>query len=197
MDPITGSTTGNADYLGYFTLNPDGTMTFTRANSTTVSAPTAGFTVSATNGTVPLQVTFTDASTGSITNWLWSFGDGSFVTNASNASVVHTYTNAATYSVSLTVTGPGGNNTLTDNSYLVVKAPSKPVFSSFKFAGGQLVISGTNGTATSQYRILESTNLISGTWTPVLTNQFTGIGAFGYTNSLPSGPGAFFKLVSP
>jgi len=36
-DPETGLTTGPAFYLGYFSLNTDGTLTFTRATSTTTS----------------------------------------------------------------------------------------------------------------------------------------------------------------
>lgn len=36
-DPTTGVTNGNSTYLGYFTLNTDGTMTFTRQSSTTTT----------------------------------------------------------------------------------------------------------------------------------------------------------------
>jgi hypothetical protein len=39
MDPNSHLTTGNAYYVGYFTFNPDGTMTFTRASSV-APAPT-------------------------------------------------------------------------------------------------------------------------------------------------------------
>jgi hypothetical protein len=39
-DPLSGQTNGNCYYLGYFTLNIDGTMSFTRqANSTTPPPP--------------------------------------------------------------------------------------------------------------------------------------------------------------
>jgi PKD repeat protein len=38
--------------------------------------PTAGFTANTTAGPAPLAVRFTDASTGEITAWFWSFGDG-------------------------------------------------------------------------------------------------------------------------
>ncbi|MGH9891650.1 MAG: PKD domain-containing protein, partial [bacterium] len=40
------------------------------------TVPTAGFNANPTSGTAPLTVTFTDTSTGNITTWSWSFGDG-------------------------------------------------------------------------------------------------------------------------
>ena len=67
-------------------------------------APVANFSGSPTSGTEPLTVNFTDLSTGSITSWAWTFGDGGTST-AQNPS--HTYTSAGTYTVALTVTGPG------------------------------------------------------------------------------------------
>ena len=53
---------------------------------------------------------FTDTSTGPITSWDWTFGDG--VTSTSQ-SPSHSYSNSGTYTVSLTVTGPGGSDTAT------------------------------------------------------------------------------------
>jgi PKD repeat protein len=60
-----------------------------------------------TSGTEPLTVDFTDQSTGSIDTWSWTFGDGG-TSSAQNPS--HTYTSAGTYTVTLTVTGPGGSD---------------------------------------------------------------------------------------
>ena len=40
-DPITGQTTGNCYFVGYFLMNPNGTMTFTRAQTTTSGPPPA------------------------------------------------------------------------------------------------------------------------------------------------------------
>ena len=47
-------------------------------------------------------VIFTDNSTGSVSSWLWDFGDG---TTSTNQNPDHIYTAAGTYDVSLTVNG--------------------------------------------------------------------------------------------
>ena len=68
-----------------------------------IPPPVASFTASPTNGLAPLTVTFNDTSTGTITNRFWDFGDGG-TTNLVNPT--HTYSNAGTYTASLTVSGP-------------------------------------------------------------------------------------------
>jgi len=91
---------------------------------TIIAAPlAASFTAAPTNGYAPwMTVNFSDASTGTITNRLWSFGDGSTST-ATNP--VHTYNTAGDYTVSLTVCGPAGSNTLTRAGCITV-APAPP-----------------------------------------------------------------------
>jgi PKD repeat protein len=128
VDPNTGTTSGNAYYVGYFTLNPNGTMTFTRA-STGVAAPVARFGGTPTNGVAPLQVVFTNSSTGSFTNSAWSFGDGNVATNTSGANVTNTYAAAGSYTVSLIVNGAGGSSTNTQANYIVAtnNTPPAPV----------------------------------------------------------------------
>ena len=76
---------------------------------TSQSAPVAAFTTSPANGAAPLTVNFTDASTGSITGWQWTFGDGSTNTDAT-ADATYTFTNPGTYIVTETVFGAGGTN---------------------------------------------------------------------------------------
>ena len=67
--------------------------------------PVAGFSGSPTSGAAPLAVTFTDASSGWITNRFWNFGDGT-TTNTIGHQPEHTYTAAGSNTVSLTVSGP-------------------------------------------------------------------------------------------
>jgi uncharacterized repeat protein (TIGR01451 family) len=89
---------------------PVGSNTLLRSSYVTatnvVGAPVAAFNASPTNGGAPLLVSFTDASTGAITNHSWTFGDGG-VSTLTNPS--HTYTNAGIFPVSLTVMGPSGS----------------------------------------------------------------------------------------
>ncbi len=87
-----------------------------------VAAPFAGFTGSPTNGVAPLGVTFTDTSTGSITNWNWNFGDGN-TTNLAATSVLHTYGTAGVYTVTEIVSGPGGSSTNTKVGYITASTP--------------------------------------------------------------------------
>jgi PKD repeat protein len=72
-------------------------------------APVASFTAGTTSGIDPLTVAFTDQSSGVVTAWTWSFGDGSV---ASVPDPTHIYVAAGTYSVGLVVRGPGGSDEL-------------------------------------------------------------------------------------
>jgi PKD repeat protein len=95
------------------------------AGTVPYSAPVAQFTASATLGVAPLALNFLNASTGTITSYAWTFGDGTTSTVANPSKV---YSAAGTYTVSLTVTGPGGSNTQTRTNYITVTAlPPAPV----------------------------------------------------------------------
>jgi PKD repeat protein len=92
---------------------PAGASTNTQIITVTPPVPpSAGFTASPVSGLIPLTVTFTDTSTGSITNRFWNFGDGA-TTGTTATSVSHTYTVAATSTVQLIVSGPAGVSTNT------------------------------------------------------------------------------------
>ena len=84
------------------------------------AAPFADFSAAPLTGNRPLNVSFTDSSTGDISSWSWNFGDGSTST-AQNPS--HTYISVGKYSVSLTVTGSGGSDVETKTGYIEVKIP--------------------------------------------------------------------------
>jgi PKD repeat protein len=83
--------------------------------------PVADFTGSPTNGAAPLAVTFTDSSTGDVTNRFWDFGDGA-PTNITAAGISHTYA-AGTYDVTLIATGPDGVSTNAKTGYITAWTP--------------------------------------------------------------------------
>ena len=68
-------------------------------------------------------VQFTSQATGSITSWLWDFGDG---TTSIDPNPSHAYIDARTYTVSLTVTGPDGSDTETKSMFIKLFSPSVP-----------------------------------------------------------------------
>ena len=86
-----------------------------------VSPPVASFTASTTSGVAPVSLNFVNSSTGTITTYAWTFGDG---TTSTAANPTHLYNVAGVYTVSLTVTGPGGSNTQTRTGYVTITAPS-------------------------------------------------------------------------
>jgi PKD repeat protein len=88
-----------------------------------IPAPVAQFTGTPTSGAAPLTVNFSNASAGSITSYAWTFGDGGTSTAASPS---HVYTAVGTYTVNLTVTGPGGSNTRTRSDYVMVTTGVAP-----------------------------------------------------------------------
>jgi PKD repeat protein len=86
-----------------------------------VPPPVASFSGSPTSGTAPVSVTFTDTSTGNITNRLWTFGDGA-TSNTTATTVSHVYA-AGTYGVSLVASGPGGASTNAQPNYITALTP--------------------------------------------------------------------------
>ncbi|MCP3914509.1 MAG: PKD domain-containing protein, partial [bacterium] len=85
------------------------------------TAPLAQFVGSPTSGVAPLNVAFTNQSAGTITSRLWNFGDG---TTSSATNPAHLYTSPGTYTVSLTVSGPGGSDVRTRTNYITVSHPA-------------------------------------------------------------------------
>ncbi len=83
-------------------------------------AVTADFVAVPTRGAFPLTIVFTNTSSGDYTTSLWDFGDA--FTSAQH-SPTHTYTTVGAYTVTLTVSGLGGTDTLTRANHIVVTEP--------------------------------------------------------------------------
>ncbi len=103
--------------------NAAGRNTVTKTEHIKVTAkPVANFTSSVTSGKAPLNVKFTDTSTGTPATWKWYFGDG---TSSIQQNPKHKYSKAGTYTVKLTVKNAVGSNTVTKTDY--IKVTAKPV----------------------------------------------------------------------
>jgi hypothetical protein len=86
------------------------------------------------------------------------------------------------------------------NVIIVEIAFTPPLTQTIARAGNQVIINGTGGAAGAPYRILASTNvaLPIAQWTPIITNQFSASGGFGYTNTVqPNKPAQFFRVSVP
>jgi PKD repeat protein len=101
------------------------------------------FGASPTSGAVPLTVTFTDNSTGTITNRFWSFGDGA-TSNLTLTTVAHTYRVAGTNTVRLIVSGPLGENTNTQVNLIVAANPPQLLVSPASQNFGTVVVGQTS-----------------------------------------------------
>ncbi|MDY6862682.1 MAG: PKD domain-containing protein [Thermodesulfobacteriota bacterium] len=104
---------------------PGGTDTETKAayiNTTSLppKPPRAAFIALPPSGNIPLTVKFTNQSSGKITSYQWSFGDGN---SSGEKDPIHTYSAAGTYTVSLTVMGPGGTDTVTKENLILAISP--------------------------------------------------------------------------
>jgi beta propeller repeat protein len=113
--------------------NAAGSNTVTKADYIkVVTKPVAAFSASPTSGKVPLNVKFTDASTGTPTKWKWNFGDG---TTSVQQNPIHKYSKAGKYTVTLTVTNAAGSNTVTKSNYITMAAKPVAAFSASPTSG--------------------------------------------------------------
>jgi PKD repeat protein len=108
-------------------------------------------------------VTFSDTSTGTITDQLWALRDAAN-TNTNPGGVTHTYTGPGTNTVSLAATGPVGTDTPTQPGYIVVTNPGPVILSIDMVSGGQVQVTRSQGT-------LLSSDLFVGPYTNILSTN--------------------------
>jgi PKD repeat protein len=112
--------------MGNYTVNLTvsnlwGTDTMSRTEYIRVGEiPVADFSADRVTGVEPLDVNFTDLSTGHPTWWFWQFGDGQTENRTTNLTFNHTYLHAGNYTVSLTAGNEFGTNTKTRHRYIYV-----------------------------------------------------------------------------
>lgn len=121
--PVQHTYTEPGEYTVTLTVEGDGGSDSRAAVITVLEheAPSADFATDVTDGFFPLTVTFTDTSTGQIDSRAWDFtGDGVIDATDPAAPVRHTYTEPGVYTVTLTVSGPGGSDTVTRPNLIAV-----------------------------------------------------------------------------
>ena len=79
----------------------------------------------------------------------------------------------------------------------VVAAASQPVIGGTKVSGGNLIFSGTGGTANGNYWVLTATNLATpfGSWPTQATYTYDATGAFSVTNAISPGTAQRFYRI--
>ena len=82
--------------------------------------PVAAFTAAPLSGQAPLEVAFTDTSTGTVETWAWDFGDGA---TATDQNPTHTYTEVGDFVAKLTVTDTQQRTAVSEPSTIQVTAP--------------------------------------------------------------------------
>ncbi|MFW9769954.1 MAG: PKD domain-containing protein, partial [Candidatus Thorarchaeota archaeon] len=122
-------TPGEDIYYGYGMVDAYEAVLLAEGDTT---RPRGDFVGNPTSGCTPLTVVFTDLSTGEITSWDWDFGDGG---SSTEQNPTYTYNTAGSYTVILTVTGPGGFDTETKAGYIKVYDPPVADFSAIPTTG--------------------------------------------------------------
>jgi len=148
---------------------------------------------------VPLVVTFTAVTSGTIEGWLWIFGDGG---EALNGPILqHTYQTPGVFDVSLTVSNTHGSYTISEPDYITVTEPPIPA-PEVDFTG-----SPRNGDAPLgiQFTSIVTGEVTSYAWTfgdggvastPNPTHTYASAGSFGVT-LVVTGPGGTAQAVKP
>ncbi len=96
------------------------------------------------DGVADHTILFESISEGLISDFLWDFGDGQVSTDPDGE---HTYLEPGTYPVSLTVTGPGGTDTVMASTPIVVSPPETSMeLADIAVFGGQPVFHPVLGT---------------------------------------------------
>ncbi len=86
--------------------------------------PIANFSASASAGFAPLNVKFTNLSSGEVSAFAWEFGDGGV---SSDENPENEYKTEGFFTVGLTVSGPGGADTETKINLINVRSEGPPI----------------------------------------------------------------------
>jgi gliding motility-associated-like protein len=164
-------------YVLKLTLTGAGGCTATTSDTVKVGTtkPTAAFTGAPTTQCVDQAITFTDQSTGGVTQWLWDFGDGN---TSESTNPTHGYANPGTYPVKEIVYNNGCGDTLLKPNYITINLPKADFLFSSNCSGAGLLFTFTDN---SQGASTWLWNFGDGT-----TSNVQGPVTHTYTTGLPS-----------
>jgi len=169
----------NALQAGARLRRPAGTNTQSRVTQVwvvvdyTPPLPNANFTASPTSGCNPLDVTFTDASTGDPISWSWSFPGGNPSTASGQGPHTVIYNSAGSYNVSLTATNAYGPDTETKTGYITVnQTPTVTII-------GNPNICGTGNSTTLTAEVSGGTGPYTYLWSTGATSTYITVSAAG------------------
>ncbi len=136
--PSTPTVTTTTTVTTSPTVTTTGTVTATPTTTPTPDpsgAPVAAFSANTTAGAAPLHVQFTDESTGTVTSWAWDLNDDGTV-DSTKQHPTAVYAGEGTFSVNLTVSGPGGTDSEVKTGYITVGSTSLNGYRGKRFNGG-------------------------------------------------------------
>jgi PKD repeat protein len=131
------------------------------------AVPQAKFSATPLNGHPPVDVQFTDKSTGNISAWEWDLnGDG--ILDSAIQNPEYTYESTGNYTVSLTVRGPNGNDTEVKKDYIeITHCPYLADFAIEPIPGNCQVQGNSTsctGTTTLQFNDKSTGNVTAWAW---------------------------------
>ena len=154
--------------------------------SSVLAAPIANFTASSTYPCLNQSITFTDASSGTINSYSWNFGIGASIASAATIGPHAVfYSTAGLKTITLSVSGPDGSNTITKTDYINVSSGIPSI------AG---LISGSSSVCANAsnifYSIAPVSNAASYNWTvPSGASVISGQGTYSINTSFGTSGG--------
>jgi PKD repeat protein len=93
---------------------------FVNGSEAQPAVPVASFSVDVTDGPAPQEVVFQNESEGEVETVAWDFGDG---TVSDELNPVHIYSAPGDYTVTFTVSGPGGEDQISHENLIRIRVP--------------------------------------------------------------------------
>ena len=112
-----GTITPHTIGVGYVQVTPASAEPVIIRVEITASYMEADFSADRLSGNPPLTVQFRDLSAGYFTNWSWNFGDNQ---TSTEQNPTHTYLSGGVYTVTLTISGTGGENTESKTNFIMI-----------------------------------------------------------------------------